>query len=286
MHKVTALTLFRELEAKLNPFVEKDEIRTVLELLLSENHNISKADILVDKSLEISEDELLSIHKAVEELKEGRPVQHILGFSYFFGRKFKVSPEVLIPRQETEELVAEVLKILKPGDSVLDIGTGSGIIPISIKLEYPQTNVSAWDVSEAAIDIAKKNAQQLNAEVDFGTKNILKSPDTTSKFHVIVSNPPYVLESGKEFMSRTVLDFDPAIALFVPDEDPLRFYKAISEFASLSLHSDGWLFFEINEQYGAEVANCLEDCGFSKVQIISDLNARDRIVKGLWKADL
>jgi release factor glutamine methyltransferase len=236
-----------------------------------------------DELIESQSQQLISI---LAILKTGQPIQYVLGETEFYGLSFKVNKHVLIPRPETEELVDWILKDIKklgnPVWNLLDIGTGSGCIPISIKKNSPQLAVTSVDVSSTALNIAQENAAWNQTSIIFIENNIL-SPDKMlteqGPWQVIVSNPPYVLELEKERMHQNVLEYEPHLALFVENENPLLFYKAIATFSREQLASGGWLYFEINETKGAETCKMLTDTGFSNIELRKDLRGKDRMVK-------
>ena len=196
-----------------------------------------------------------------------------------YGNYFLVEPAVLIPRPETEELVDLIIKD-NPSGSLLDIGCGSGIIPISIKLNRPLIDAHGLDISAAAISVSKLNASQLNCSINWHQKDVLSDNFEIQNFDIIVSNPPYVLESDKIVMQESVLEHEPDIALFVPDDKPLLFYKRIVEFSLTHLNDNGKLYFEIHEEFGSQVKELLVENQFKEVTIIQDLQGKDRIVRG------
>lgn len=223
-----------------------------------------------------------NFYSDLERLKMGEPIQYILGKAPFYGHEFYVSPATLIPRNETEELVHLILKENKSaGLKVLDIGTGTGCIPISLALEMAGPEVYGLDVSPEALDIARKNAKFLRANVTFLQADILKEIPSVKDVDILVSNPPYIPEAEKAEMHRNVLDFEPALALFVSNEDPLIFYRVIAEKGLDILKMDGKLYFEINENFGNAVLNLLMKLGYRNPEIIKDLNGKDRIVKAI-----
>ena len=219
------------------------------------------------------------IKKIVRDLKKQKPLQYILGETEFYGMKFKMNEHTLIPRPETEELVGWILK--EEFSSALDIGTGSGCIAITLA-KNTNAKITAIDVSEDALQVAKENARINEVEINFLQQDIL---ETTSlpKVDVIVSNPPYVLESEKQKMKTTVLQYEPHLALFTPDKEPLLFYKKIGNLSAKSLNCGGKLFFEINEQYGAEISEMLSKIGFVDIALKKDINDKDRMIKAIWK---
>ncbi|MDG1277040.1 MAG: peptide chain release factor N(5)-glutamine methyltransferase [Algoriphagus sp.] len=217
--------------------------------------------------------------KDFDRLKKGEPIQYILGKAPFYGYEFLVNSSTLIPRNETEELVHLILKENKlPGLKVLDIGTGTGCIPITLALELDQAEVYGLDISEKALEVARKNAKLLHAPVTFLKCNILEELPHVEELDILVSNPPYIPEKGKAEMHRNVLDFEPGLALFVPDEDPLLFYRTIAEKGKKLLKPRSKLYFEIHEEFGTEVLSLLEEKGYSERRLLKDLNGKDRMV--------
>jgi release factor glutamine methyltransferase len=223
----------------------------------------------------------------LRELGTGKPLQYVLGHTEFYGLPFKVNPSVLIPRPETEELVEWVLKCDLPQTdiNILDIGTGSGCIAISLKKNIPQANVWAIDISADALKTAKENAALNDVEVNFIKTDILtlthNSQLTTHNYNIIISNPPYVTPTDKELMHTNVTDFEPHTALFVPQDDPLLFYKAITDLAAKNLAKGGLLFLEINESYGNETVAMLKAKNFTQVELRKDMSGRDRMIKAV-----
>jgi len=219
----------------------------------------------------------------LEELQAGKPIQYVLNEAYFYDHMFFVNEHVLIPRQETEELVHLIIQKIShlPQCSVLDIGTGSGCIPISIAKKCPNAEVSSMDISKEAIDVATSNAKTLNANIQFFNDSILHPQNKYPKYNVIVSNPPYICEEEKKLMHANVLEHEPELALFVPNESPLLFYDAITQFATTHLKENGMLFFEINERFAEQTAQLLRDAQFSSAEIVTDINGKNRIVWGV-----
>ena len=260
------------------------EARKMVFWLFEDILNVSNGKILANAWIEPGREQLEELDHAVFRLLGHEPIQHVLGKVVFYGHAFIVNRHVLIPRQETEELVDLIRKEIKQeSPAILDIGTGSGIIPICLKLALPAAEVYGWDVSKEVLETARENAERLGASVHFEKQDILKSIPDERKYDLIVSNPPYVLESEKEEMSPNVLAFDPHLALFVPDNTPLLFYESITAFAGTHLKAGGKLYFEINERFGAEVAALMQVKGFSEVQVIKDLNGKDRMVRGIYE---
>ena len=251
------------------------------EVMLVKPHQIKILNI------DLSEEEEANLMDILERLLTHEPIQYILGNAWFYGNKFSVTPDVLIPRSETEELVELVIEKIKnnyKNDSstfqLIDIGTGSGCIVISLKLALPHWQVFGLDKSKNALAIAKQNAKSLNADVQFIEDNILniQQRDTTQFFDVIVSNPPYILKQEQLTMSKNVLSFEPHEALFVANDSPLIFYEAIANYALQYLKKDGFLFCEINQFFGAETLKMLADKGFVDIALLKDINQNNRMI--------
>ena len=253
-----------------------------------------RVDVVLDYDEIISEIDISKFNNAIERLINHEPIQYIIGETEFYNLPFKVNSSVLIPRPETEELVSFVLqnrknKILnsKPQTfNILDIGTGSGCIAISLAKNLPNANVFALDVSKEALEIAKINAELNNVEIEFIEGDIQKAENLILKiedlkFDIIVSNPPYVRALEKEKMSANVLNHEPHVALFVEDNDPLLFYRKIIQFANKTLREKGLLFFEINEYLGKDMIKLLNDEGFVDLELKSDIFGKDRMLKGV-----
>ena len=227
--------------------------------------------------------------KIKTRLLAGEPVQYVVSFAWFYGLKFKVNPNVLIPRPETEELVEWVLETVKNSSFIihhsplklLDIGTGSGCIPITLKVKNPSLNVAAVDISEGALITASRNAYRMNADVEFQRIDILNENEWSqlADFHIIVSNPPYIPNFEKALMENNVLSYEPHLALFVEDEKPLIFYEKIADFAKNHLCTEGSLFFECNEFNAAEVVEMLKEKGFKNIELRRDMSGKDRMIR-------
>ena len=271
--------LFQEYSNKIQKLYPKQEAESLVLWLFESYLGKKRMDILKNETLENLPSGLTI---AVENLLMGMPIQYILGKGPFYGREFVVSPAVLIPRNETEELVHLIIKENpKEGLHILDIGTGSGCIPVTLALEMKMPTVFGIDISEEALDIAKENADLLQSKVDFIQSDILKEELPFEDLDIIVSNPPYVRHSEKNLMHTNVLAYEPHLALFVYDEDPLLFYRIISQKALKTLKSGGKLYFEINEAFGKETKELMERTGFLDVEIFEDLNGRQRMVRGI-----
>ena len=276
---MTAKTAFQQLYNALLSIYDNREAHTISTYIFEDIFKIFN----VQSEKTLSEPQVTELNEIQNPLLNYEPWQHVVGFADFYGSKFHVSPDVLIPRPETEELVQLILQNVKPLQTILDIGTGSGCIPISIKKKYEHLTVFGLDVSEAALEIARKNAALNQVEINWRQADIL-NPNEWSRvggqqFDIIVSNPPYVLESDKSKMHRNVLDFDPELALFVADETPLLFYDAIANFALQYLKPNGTLYFEIHQDFGQQTVALLEGKGFKNVELVKDLYGNDRMCR-------
>lgn len=242
-----------------------------------------KTDLLIDKDRELSESEILQFLYGIKELKKHRPIQYVTGLSWFYGLELKVKEGVLIPRPETEELVDWILETCNSAKSILDIGTGSGCIPLSLKSNLKSAEVYGYDISTDAIAIAKANGEALDLKVNWQVVDVLDNQSwPIDKMEVIVSNPPYIPESDKEFMHENVLAYEPELALFVPNHNPLLFYQKIAQFGKQNLTDGGCLFFEIHEDYGNETVEMLKAEGYQDVELRKDLQGKDRMVKSKY----
>jgi release factor glutamine methyltransferase len=271
---------FRQSVEKLEKAYGKQEAQSLSFLLLENLFSLSRSEILTGKK--INEEKISLLNNYTERLLKFEPIQYILGSTEFYGYSFEVNPSVLIPRPETEELVHLIISENKKKSplSILDIGTGSGCIAISLKKELPQALVYAVDISEEALVTAKKNAVLNNVEISFLHKDILLPETIIPETNILVSNPPYVMQGEKKLMKANVLEHEPHLALFVEENNPLIFYKAIAEKAKKSLLPGGKIYFEINEQFGKETAEVLTKAGFKEVRILKDLHDKDRMVSG------
>ena len=282
----TIKDVFENYKSVLNAVYDTNEIAAVTLLVINEVCALSKAKIKAFPETAISPPQSKELTNILNELKTGRPVQYVLGKTEFYGLPFNVNPSVLIPRPETEELVEWVIESVGSGKlavgSILDIGTGSGCIAITLKKNLPGFKVSAIDISAAALETAASNAKLNGVDVQFINSDILNfgSEIEIPKFQIIISNPPYVTLHDKTQMHANVTDFEPHSALFVPENDPLLFYKAIADFATTNLTENGLLFFEINESYGKETVELLNSKGFKNIELRKDMSGKDRMVKG------
>jgi release factor glutamine methyltransferase len=267
---------------KLTPLYPLREIESLTRFILEHVTGFTRMQMHLNQSHELSDAKIMQIGEILNRLANHEPIQYILGEADFYGLKLAVSPDVLIPRTETEELVDWIIREEKSScKSLLDIGTGSGCIPIAISHHIPMIRIEGWDISEKALNVARLNAEKTQSAVDFQLIDIL-NPDlkaVTDKWDVIVSNPPYVLSEESAQMGINVVEFEPHLALFVPDHDPLIFYRAIAGFAASHLQPGGRLYFEINEKLGFQTSILLNENGFSNVQVRQDLQGKDRMIR-------
>ena len=270
---------------ELIPIFDEGEAESFFYLILEDKQQLKRIDLALNPDLTFSEDEIKGWNSILEQLKQEIPVQYLLGKTSFYGLDFEVNANVLIPRPETEELVEWIIKsngVLQNSKSlkILDIGTGSGCIAISLAKNIPNAQVFAIDVSERALATAKKNAVINKVEVAFINKNILETADLEQQFDIIVSNPPYVRNLEKQEIKKNVLDNEPHLALFVEDNDALIFYRKIAELAQKNLSENGQLFFEINQYLGKEMIDLLEKMDFKNIELRKDIYGNDRMTLG------
>ena len=263
---------------------DNDEATAMILILLEHYFKITRVKMALEPDMRLSESEMLTFHFAVKDLLKNKPIQYIIGETEFCDLKFKVNENVLIPRPETSELVMNIvnsqLSTFNSQLSILDIGTGSGCIAISLAKRIPNSKVYALDISEKALEVAKGNAINNNVDVTFINDDILSLKNNIdTKFDIIVSNPPYVRELEKADMRDNVLNWEPHNALFVSDNDPLIFYRNILEFAKTHLNENGEIWFEINEYLGKEMTDLCKEYGFSDVKIFEDFRGKERVVK-------
>ncbi len=275
---------YQELCKSLASRYPEREAKAVIRYLLEVGYGLSMADIISGTSESIPADEM---GKNLRRLLNGEPVQYVIGKAEFGGRIFRVTPDVLIPRPETYELCQwleeeERGKRKEERDfSILDIGTGSGCIAITLALDMPQAKVEAWDISADALTVARENAQELQAKVKFEQVDVLSSLPAQGGLGwvSIISNPPYICQNEAVEMEQHVLDHEPHQALFVPDEDPLLFFRAIARLGQKALHKDGRLYFEINPAYHQELTEMLDKMGYSEIETRKDLFGKNRMIK-------
>jgi release factor glutamine methyltransferase len=262
---------------------EEEEVYGMFWWAWQEISQSKRSAFFLQKTQEVSSEDYKVWMKLILHLQQSKPIQYFFGKQYFFGEAFQVNANTLIPRSETEELVEWMLEVLPKSDSmeILDIGTGTGCIAITLAKELPNAKITAIDISEKALEGAKNNAKLHQVLVDFWQKDILKEEITEKKWQVIVSNPPYVRELEKVTLLPHVLQEEPGLALFVPDEDPLLFYRVIAQKAWNTLSSGGHLFFEINQYLGKETLALLQDMGYQNIQLRKDLKGNDRMIHAI-----
>ena len=264
--------------SEINNFSRR-EVESFAYLSIEKILGYSKSDCIIHSNQELSNNNIISLENIINDIKQNIPIQYILGEAHFYDLKFKVNSSTLIPRGETEELVQYIL--LHDFISVLEIGTGSGCIAVSIA-KNSNAKITAIDNSIGALEIAKSNAVLNSVEINFELRDVFNFSDI-KKYDLIVSNPPYVLESEKKLMDKNVLDYEPHNALFVSDNDPLAYYKEIAKIARNNLNKNGLLFFEINEKYSNQIIELLSNLNFVDIELKKDINGRDRIIKSIFK---
>ncbi|HJV76774.1 MAG TPA: peptide chain release factor N(5)-glutamine methyltransferase [Paludibacter sp.] len=271
------------IQSELQGLYPDTEIRSFTNLIIEKLTGFSRTEIIVNKNTLFSDDQRHTIENFIENLKKFVPIQYILGETEFFGLPFYVNESVLIPRPETEELVDWIRNENDRSANLhmLDIGTGSGCIPISLKHEFPNATVDGFDISEQALETAKSNATLNKLKVTFSKVDILNAPDFDKRWDIIISNPPYVTELEKDEMQPNVLDHEPHLALFVPDNDPLLFYRHIARFALKHLQANGKLYFEINRGFGQACVELLTGLGFRDVELRKDISGNDRMIRAV-----
>ena len=269
---------YESLWHRLTPLYETSEAKAIIRWVLDVRFGLSMADILCDKMNELSATDQKDLEDIIQRLEKGEPVQYVIGVTEFYGRQFHVEPGVLIPRPETEELCRWIFEESGDKSCILDIGTGSGCIAITLAMEMPKAEVTAWDISDEALLIAQKNAKTLGAGVRFERQDILDSPPDAC-YDLIVSNPPYIQPKESDGMAKNVLDYEPHQALFTPDDQPVIFYQRIGDYAWLHLKQGGALYFELNPLTADEVSNYLHSLGFSEIEIRQDQFGKQRFLK-------
>ena len=269
---------------------DSGERESIFSLVIEHYLRLKKSDIVLKKDLLISKEQVEEVELALTQLKNGKPIQYVLGEAYFYGLKFEVTPAVLIPRPETEELVEWIIETVKSGfpsalksdgeEVIIDMGTGSGCIAISLKKNLASFKVDALDISEESLTVASKNAIANETEINFIHADMLAPEvEVNGRYSIVVSNPPYIKMDEKEVMHKNVLDFEPHHALFVSNENPLIFYEAVADFALQNLQKEGWLFFEINEYLGNKTIGLLEQKGFTNLELKKDMQGKERMIR-------
>lgn len=271
------------IKSELKNYYPITEIESFISIIFEYLFDYSRIQIQLNIDKKVFFEDFEKITYIINKLKDYKPIQYILGETEFYDLKFYVNEDVLIPRPETEELVDLIIKENQNKSlNIIDIGTGSGCIAIALAKNMKKSIVTAVDISDKALKLTKKNSKLNKVTINTLHINILKHPESIKdKFDIIVSNPPYVTNSEKKLMQKNVLDFEPHLALFVSDDNPLQFYRSIADFAVNHLNKGGKLYFEINEAYGEQVAFLLESKGFSDIIVQKDINNKDRIVRGI-----
>lgn len=277
--------MFRTLRTRLADVYPDGEAQAVVFLVLEKLFGLSRTDVLMGGLERLTAEQTVELEQVMLRLERGEPVQYVLGVADFDGMTLGVAPGVLIPRPETEELVEWIAEDFKSAKRlrILDIGTGSGCIALSLARRFTDACVTAWDISDDALRIASANAERLGLDVEFKKRDALcteVAEADVANYDIIVSNPPYICEKERVDMDNNVLQHEPETALFVPDNDPLLFYRAISDLAQKMLCSGGCLYFEINREYGEETAGMMRAMGFDSVELRKDFMENDRMVKG------
>ena len=265
---------------RLTNLYDFDEAKAIVRWVLDVRFGLSLTDILCGKVTELSSNDQEELEKIMQRLEKGEPVQYIIGVADFCGRQFHVEPGVLIPRPETAELCRYIMACRQqPSENILDIGTGSGCIAITLALDVPEVKVTVWDISDDALRIAKGNANALGATIIFEHQDALSPPADTRRWDIIISNPPYIKSQERDGMAKNVLDYEPKLALFAPEEDPVLFYKRIGDYAIHALNPGGLLFFELNPLTAESVSDDLHRLGFVEIEIREDQYGKQRFLK-------
>ena len=267
----------------LTPLYGEGEAKAIARMVYEVRYGLTFTDLCIGKDTQLSADDQAELEEIAQRLERHEPIQYVLGKAEFMGKWYDVEPGVLIPRPETEELVRWIVLKETPA-TVLDIGTGSGCIAITLAAMYPKATVTAWDISEKALEVARANAIRLKVNVSFQQVDILSESPLPLEgdgggFSIIVSNPPYICNKEREAMEQNVLDYEPHTALFVPDDDPLLFYRAIAEYGNKALKSDGWLYFEINPLYAEHLRELLSTMSYHDLEIKNDQYGKQRFIR-------
>ena len=273
---------YTHIKQELSGYYTDSEVSAMAKWILTDICCLSTLELYAGKDMNFSEEITSRATDILERLKRYEPLQYIIGETTFDGLSFEVNPAVLIPRPETVELVNWISSDHpNEGVRVLDIGTGSGCIPIALSKRLKRPTITAWDISSEALEVARRNAQRNQAAVTFAQADALQPLATDIQVDVLVSNPPYIGESEKKNMEPNVLDWEPGLALFVPDHDPLLFYRRIAEIGLKILAKGGTLYYEINQLYGPETIDLLQAKGYTHIELRKDLSANDRMIKAI-----
>lgn len=272
---------YRQTAKLLEVKFQRDESRRLAFMILSQSFGITRNDLIMNKSCRVDE---VVITNMVQRLLKDEPIQYVLDEAWFDGLRLKVTTDTLIPRPETEELVEWVFEEEKNRvwSSILDIGTGTGCIPLALKSRMPNANIEAVDISEGAIAVARENSKNLGLEVKFQILDILNDTLEDNTYDVLVSNPPYIRPSEQDQMHANVLDYEPSHALFIPEEKPLLFYERIAILGTIALKHKGSLYFEINEAFGSECEMLLKNLGYRQVELRKDMQGKDRMLRAVY----
>lgn len=279
------MTTYPQLWQRLTPVYGEAEARAIVRLVLEERFGLTLTDIVSGEVERLPGEAAGTLAALIERIAAGEPVQYVLGEASFCGRTFRVAPGVLIPRPETEELCRMIISrhsqaycALQPPAplQILDVGTGSGCIAVTLARDIDHSEVTAWDLSPDALLIARDNAHRLDAAVNLELRDALHAPDDHDRWDIIVSNPPYIAEHERQDMAPHVLDHEPGLALFVPDDDPLRFYRAIARYAQQALRRGGELYFEINPRYAENMLELAHELDYVHAELIADAYGKQR----------
>lgn len=273
--------MINKITEQLEIIYEKSEAKAIARALMSHVTGKNLTQLLTNPQLSLTENQLRDINEIIARLTEGEPMQYILKSTEFCTHHFLTDNRALIPRPETEELVEWIIDEYGKDSklNILDIGTGSGCIAISLALAMPKSAVNAMDISLEAIQLTEENAELNKVQINLLNDNIFKAENSNTKYDIIVSNPPYIMRSEREDMEKNVTDYEPEMALFVPDTDPLQFYRAIALYANNNLNCGGKLFFEINQKFGKETCDLLSDMGYENIELRKDINNNDRMIR-------
>jgi release factor glutamine methyltransferase len=280
---------YQELWRRLAQVYDEGEAKAIARMTYEERFGLTLSDIYLGKDIQLSSDCQTELEEIVKRLLQGEPIQYVLGQADFCGRKFLVNKHVLIPRPETEELCqwiagSEKRKVISDKCSILDIGTGSGCIAITLAAMYPEAEVTAWDICTEALEVARENAKRTNVHVSFEQVDVLNIPHFSSlisHFSLIISNPPYICNKERAKMEANVLKHEPHTALFVPDDNPLLFYRAIAQYGQTALKEGGWLSFEINPLYAESLSLMLNKMSYHDIEIKVDQYGKQRMIRAL-----
>lgn len=273
--------VFHEIRDALRGYYSDSEALALAKMLLVEVFGFSTLELYGGKDKEFSEKDRSVLAEMIRRLQKNEPIQYIIGIESFCGLTFEVDPNVLIPRPETQELVSWIVEDCQKEEAIriLDIGTGSGCIPVSLAKQLPRAEVESWDISEGALEVASRNCERNEVKVLLRRKDVLNAAPEGVFYDVIVSNPPYIADREKVDMEANVLDWEPSLALFVPDDDPLLFYRKIAQLGCEMLKEGGSLYFEINRAYGQETSLMLSELGYNQIELKKDSWGNDRMIK-------